>query len=319
VREQLQKVRSVMEPSRAHRMIGLAGTITALALLRTGSKRYDPALTHHSTLTRPEVEALFAQLARADVGARRAMLAEPKRAEVIVGGAAILEAVVRHLGLESVASVDTGLRNGILVDLVRRATARPDDHTTAEAALALGRRFRIDERHAVQVGALAVTLFEDLATLHRLPASARRVLEAAALLHDVGTAVSPHKHHKHTHYLIANSDLPGFANQERDLVAVVARYHRRSVPDAKRADLAHLSAAELQTVRKLAAILRVANALDASHQLHVRSLRAAVRDGAVTLRVRARGPLDLEAWEVERDAAFFRAVFKKRVQLVTTR
>jgi exopolyphosphatase/guanosine-5'-triphosphate,3'-diphosphate pyrophosphatase len=257
-------------------------------------------------------------LARMPLAERRRHF-EPKRAEVIVGGAAILEAVVRHLGLESVASVDTGLRNGILVDLVRRATARPDDHTTAEAALALGRRFRIDERHAVQVGALAVTLFEDLATLHRLPASARRVLEAAALLHDVGTAVSPHKHHKHTHYLIANSDLPGFANQERDLVAVVARYHRRSVPDAKRADLAHLSAAELQTVRKLAAILRVANALDASHQLHVRSLRAAVRDGAVTLRVRARGPLDLETWEVERDAAFFRAVFKKRVELVTTR
>jgi exopolyphosphatase/guanosine-5'-triphosphate,3'-diphosphate pyrophosphatase len=117
VREQLQKVRSVMEPSRAHRMIGLAGTITALALLRTGSKRYDPALTHHSTLTRPEVEALFAQLARADVGARRAMLAEPKRAEVIVGGAAVLLGILREFAIEALLVSESDILDGLAASI----------------------------------------------------------------------------------------------------------------------------------------------------------------------------------------------------------
>lgn len=239
---------------------------------------------------------------------------DPRRAEVIVAGAVVLDAAVRHLGLEEVTSVDTGLRNGILVDLVRRAAAGREDHSAAEAALALGRRFAFDERHAVQVGALAMTLFEDLAPLHSLPYAARRVLEAAAVLHDIGNAVSHQKHHKHTFYLVANADVPGFSDRERELVATVARYHRRSTPDRKRADLEHLAPGELSTVRRLSALLRVANALDASHQQPVRSVRAEPRHGAVALHVRLRGPADLELWELEREAAFFREVFRKRLE-----
>ena len=243
---------------------------------------------------------------------------EPRRAEVVAAGAVILEAAVQHLHLDSVTSVDTGLRNGILVDLMRRSASRPD-RSAAEAALALGRRFGFDERHAVQVGALAVTLFEDLADLHGLPLSARRLLEAAAVLHDIGTAVSFHKHHKHTLYLVANADVPGFSDRERELVATVARYHRRSLPDRKRADLAHLSLAEITMVRKLAALLRLANALDASHQQPVRALRVVVEKGTVTLRLALRGPADLELWDVDREGELFRAVFRKRLEVVGRR
>ncbi len=240
---------------------------------------------------------------------------DPRRAEVIVAGAVILEAAVQHLRLDEVSSVDTGLRNGILVDLVRRAAAGRDDRSAAEAALALGRRFAFDERHAVHVGALAMTLFEDLAALHALPYAARRVLEAAAVLHDIGNAVAHQKHHKRTYYLVANADVPGFSDRERLLVATVARYHRRSTPDRNRTDLEHLSPGELSTIRRLSALLRVANALDASHQQPVRSIRAEPRDGAVVLQVRLRGPADLELWELEREASFFREVFRKRLDL----
>ena len=97
---------------------------------------------------------------------------------------------------------------------------------------------------------MALALFDDLAGLHLLPASARPVLEAAALLHDVGSAVSYGKHHKHTHYLIANGDIPGFSERERQLVALVARYHRRSPPDRERPDLATLPPSDFRMVRK---------------------------------------------------------------------
>jgi exopolyphosphatase/guanosine-5'-triphosphate,3'-diphosphate pyrophosphatase len=243
---------------------------------------------------------------------------DPRRAEIVAAGAVILESAMRHLGLETITAVDTGLRNGLLADLMRRGTSR-EDHTAAEAALALGKRFAFDERHAVQVGALAVTLFEDLATTHRLPASARRVLEAAAILHDVGNAVAFHRHHKHTWYLVAHADLPGLDGKERALAALVARYHRRSLPERHRADLGHLSDAELGTLRKLAALLRVANALDASHQQPVRSLRAQAAGGRVAIRIRARGPLDLELWDVGREAELFRQVFRKRIDVSVTR
>ncbi|MFL5368601.1 MAG: Ppx/GppA family phosphatase, partial [Myxococcales bacterium] len=103
------------------------------------------------------------------------------------------------------------------------------------------------------------------------------------------------------------------------LVATVARYHRRSLPDRKRADLAHLSLAELTVVRKLAALLRLANALDASHQQPVRAARAVAARGAISLRLRLRGPADLELWDVEREGKFLGEVFRKRLEVVTRR
>ncbi|HVI75261.1 MAG TPA: Ppx/GppA phosphatase family protein [Anaeromyxobacteraceae bacterium] len=289
--------------------LGCSGTINAVVGFAAEKGR---------SASRKDIGRAVEELARMGVEERRRHF-EPRRAEVIVAGAVTLEAAVKHLGLEAVTSVDTGLRNGILVDLMRREAKHPDDRSAAESALSVGRRFGFDERHAVHVGALAVTLFEDLATLHGLPASARRLLEAAALLHDVGVAIAFHKHHKHTFYLVANSDMAGFSDRERELVATVARYHRRSLPDRKRADLGHLSTSELTTVRKLAALLRVANALDASHQQPVRALRAEIRGRAVALQLRLRGPADLEVWDAARESQLFREVFRKRVEVSARR
>jgi exopolyphosphatase/guanosine-5'-triphosphate,3'-diphosphate pyrophosphatase len=286
--------------------MGSSGTVNAVVGFAASKRR---------SATRKEISRAVEELAGMGIDERRRHF-DPRRAEIVVAGAIVLEAAARHLGLEGVTSVDTGLRNGILVDLLRRGTAsQRDDRSAAAGALALGRRLAFDERHAVHVSALALTLFEDLASLHGLPLSARRLLEAAAVLHDIGNAISFHKHHKHTYYLVANADMPGFADRERMVVATVARFHRRSTPDRHRADLAHLSASELGTVRKLSALLRVANALDASHQQPIRSLRAEQRDGTIQLRLRTRGPADLELWDVEREAAFFREVFRKRLVL----
>jgi exopolyphosphatase/guanosine-5'-triphosphate,3'-diphosphate pyrophosphatase len=194
--------------------------------------------------------------------------------------------------------------------------SRNGDRPGGESAgdlLALGRRFGFDEPHAAQVARLALSIYDGLGRLHGLPPRSRRILEAAALLHDVGHAVSVHSHHKHTYYLVANADLPGFADRERELVALVARYHRRSLPARKRRDLEGLGPGELRTVRKLVAILRVADALDRSHQQHVRDLRVRGSRSAVELRVRARGPLELELWDAEREASLFQRVFSRRL------
>ena len=289
--------------------LGSSGTINAVVSFAASKGRSASA---------KEISRAVDELARMGIEERRRHF-EPRRAEVVVAGAVVLEAAVRRLGLDKVTSVDTGLRNGILVDLVRRRAPGTSDRSIAEAALALGQRFGFDERHGVQVSALAARLFDDLAALHRLPLAARRILEAAAVLHDIGVAVSFHRHHKHTFYMVANADMPGFSDHERELVATVARYHRRSTPDRDRGDLAHLSGSEMGTLRKLAALLRIANALDASHQQPVRGVRAQLRDGAVTLRLRTRGPADLELWDVQREARFFREVFRRRLEVAARR
>jgi exopolyphosphatase/guanosine-5'-triphosphate,3'-diphosphate pyrophosphatase len=155
--------------------------------------------------------------------------------------------------------------------------------------------------------------------MHGLPASARRVLEAAAMLHDLGHAVSPNGHHKHSYYLISNADLPGFGERERQLVALVARYHRRSAPDRHRVDLEQLSASEFRTVRRLATLLRIADALDRSHRQPVRDIDLRVNSRTAALRLTVGAPVDLELWDAGREARLFRQVFGRRLDIAGRR
>ncbi len=290
--------------------LGSSGTINAIVAAGTDSKR----------LTRRRLERMVEELAGLTLAERRKRF-EPRRAEIIVAGAVILEACMAHLKLEAVTAVSTGLRNGLLLDLARRspAAAEAAAEGRSEAVIALGRRFGFDEKHARQVSRLSLELFDQLAGLHKLPASSRGVLEAAALLHDVGHAVSPQRHHKHTYYLIANADVAGFSDQERQLVALVARYHRRSPPEAGRPDLEGLPPGQLRLLRRLVALLRTADALDRSHHQPVIGLRASVQNGRVRILARSRGDVDLELWDVEREAAYFRQALGKRLEVVARR
>ncbi|MBN1210269.1 MAG: Ppx/GppA family phosphatase [Myxococcaceae bacterium] len=250
---------------------------------------------------------------------RRRKRFDPRRADIIVAGAVILEGVVKHLGVDAVTAVNRGLRDGLLVDLLYRQDASREDTSLADAARAIGQRFFFDEKHSRQVARLALTLFDQLAALHHLPLSTRPYLEVAALLHDIGNAVSYERHHKHTYYLIHHADIPGLAERERELVARVARYHRRSAPDLRHSGLAGLLPSEARTVRKLATLLRVADSLDRGHQQAVKSLKALRGRDGVTLHLQARHPLDLELWNAEREVANFRSVFGKRLSFHVSR
>jgi exopolyphosphatase/guanosine-5'-triphosphate,3'-diphosphate pyrophosphatase len=240
---------------------------------------------------------------------------DPARADIVLAGAVILEAVARRLSLDAVTAVDRGLRDGVLVDLLNRRSASQRDRSLADQALALGRRFQFDEAHARQVATLALALFDQIPQIHRLPAAVRPYLEAAAWLHDIGNAVNYQKHHRHTEYLVRNTDIPGLADRERDLVARIARYHRRSHPDLHHSGMEGLSRSEAMTVRKLATLLRVADSLDRSHARPVRRLTARVRPNEILLSLAARGSVDLELWDAAREASLFRQVFRRRLRV----
>jgi len=302
--------RSLPRFAHPRRALGSSGTIgTIVAHAAAGGRR---------VATRKRIRRAVEELAAMGLDERRRVF-DARRGEIVVAGAVVLEALMDRLGLESVTSVDTGLRQGLLVDMLERDARAGPDASTGEAARALGRRFDFDEEHADQVARVALALFDDLAGLHGLPASTRPVLEAAALLHDVGSAVSYSRHHKHTFYLVANGDIPGFSDRERGLVALVARYHRRSPPDRERPDLRVLPPAEFRMVRKLATLLRLADSCDRSHHRVVRSVRARLAGGAVRLELRSRHPTDLEVWDAEREGPLFRKVFGKRLEIAVRR
>jgi len=237
---------------------------------------------------------------------------EPRRADIILAGAVILEALAQHLGLETITTVDRGLRDGILVDLMRRRASRID-RSMIEGAEALGSRFQFDQAHGRQVARIAVTLFDELRKVHKVPTSARPFLEVAALLHDIGNAVSYNRHHRHTYYLISNADLPGLADREREMVACIARFHRRNLPDAGHPDLRNLTLPEAETVLKLSTLLRVADSLDRSHHQPVQEVTARATRNQVVIRLHARAHVDLELWDVEHEASTFEQVFGRKL------
>jgi exopolyphosphatase/guanosine-5'-triphosphate,3'-diphosphate pyrophosphatase len=268
--------------------------------------------------TTKQISRAVEKLADMSLAERRQKF-DSKRAEIIVAGAVVLETAAQHLHLSSVSTVDRGLRDGVLFDLVRRVRATPDDSSLPEAALAMGRRFDFDEAHARQVARLAVAMYDKLGPFHGLLDSSRTLLEIAALLHDIGHAVSAQKHHKHTYYLVQNADLPGITDHERELVGLIARFHRRSPPERTHPLLASLATAEYLTVRKLSTLLRMADSLDRSHQQPIKDVGIVLRAGAMNLQFRTKGPIDLELWDAERETALFRRIVGRRINFSTGR
>ncbi len=290
--------------------LGSSGTIRALIGF------VGAAGTAHATAR--QLERAVDELVRLGSTGRKRQF-DPQRAEIIVAGAIILEALVRRLRLKGVTAVERGLRHGVLVDLIRRSVPGEREASLLDAAMALGRRFQFDEAHARQVTTLSLTLFDELTPLHRLPRSARAFLEVAAVLHDIGNALSYTRHHRHSEYLIRNTDIPGLVDRERDLVARIARYHRRSPPEHNHPGMEGLSRDERLTVRKLATLLRIADALDRSHLQAVRRMHVVRRPRDVSILLAGRGVFDLELWDAGREAALFRRVFGRRLSIEAER
>jgi len=279
--------------------LGSSGTVRAVVTFAVSEG------APHATVR--QLERALEELVRMGPEGRRRQF-DRARADIIVAGAVILEALARHLHLKAVTAVDRGLRHGVLVDLMRRVS-RKQDHSLADAAVALGRRFYFDRAHAQHVSTLALSLFDQLAPVHKLPMAVRPIFEVACLLHDIGNAVSYQRHHRHSEYLIRNADIPGLADRERDLAARIARFHRRSHPDLHHPGMEGLSPSEARAVRKLATVLRIADALDRSHSQPVRQLHLVRRGRDVLVHLSTRSAVDLEIWDVAREASLFRQVF----------
>ena len=175
----------------------------------------------------------------------------------------------------------------------------------------LGHRYRFDEAHGQLVSKLAGQLFDDLREAHGYGDRERLLLRAAALLHDIGDFVRYDGHHKHSFYLIQNSDIIGLTPDERAIVANVARYHRKSPPDPAHPNFRDLDKVARGKVRGLAAILRIADALDREHLGKVKTVRARVDRHKAKLLLVIDGEEDraLEEWTVRAKSGLLRDVF----------
>lgn len=283
--------------------VGTSGTILALgAMARALEDGAPPDTLHHVTIRAESIRALRKRLVSSDLRARLKLPGiDEARADIIVAGAVVLDALLDRLGVAELTLCEWALREGILLDYIHgnprslaRAEAYPD--VRRRSVLDLAERCLYDEPHARRVAELALQLFDATRSRHGLGEGERALLEHAALLHDVGHHISYPGHHKHSYYLIKNGDLRGFGPVEVEIVANVARYHRRGLPRRKHAGFGALPREARGVVRVLAGCLRLADALDRSHRQVIRKLLVSERAGLLRVRCEAEGDCQLELW-----------------------
>jgi exopolyphosphatase / guanosine-5'-triphosphate,3'-diphosphate pyrophosphatase len=239
------------------------------------------------------------------------------RSESLLAGAVLLHELVAHAGVDRFQVCDRALREGLVLAALGQPIppAREPEDLRRRQILRLAERTESVLRHNLQTARLAVRLFDLTASVHGLGAREREWLEYAALVHDIGYSIHYRNHHKHSYYLIASATLDAFDPREVEIVAHVARYHRGAPPKPSHPTLRALRPWQQKTIRKLAALLRVADALDLTHASRVSEVYAAIRSGGVRLEVLSPYEVDLELAAAAACGRFFRDVFDRKLRL----
>jgi exopolyphosphatase / guanosine-5'-triphosphate,3'-diphosphate pyrophosphatase len=248
-----------------------------------------------------------------------------QRAEIIVAGGQILEGAMRALRINILSTCDWALREGVIIDRLREweDESRPPVPDFADQKLrgvhAVGRRFGYEEGHAHHVARLAEKIFDSIAADENLTRHHRTLMLAAALLHDVGYHIAHESHQKHSLYLIANSELTGFSEAERGVIANIARYHRGQLPKDRHIEYAALNTADRDTVCKLGGIVRLADALDRSHDSRVDDLVCQNEDGIMHIQLCSKLECQNELLEATRKSDLFEQAFQRTLNISVRR
>ncbi len=320
--EQVDRYLSHVVEAGFDRVIGTSGTILSLGTVATAIDKGEAP---------PEIRNLRVP-AKGIRRARKVVTAlnleerlhvpgmDPRRADLVVAGAVLLDTLLRKLGTADITLCDLALREGLILDYIhehRSEIARIDRYPDVRrrSTIELGERSNWEYDHSKQVARLALRMFDDTQSIHGLGEREKEWLEYAALLHDVGNHISYERHHRHSYYLIKNGDLRGFEPEEIEVIALVARYHRRAAPKRGQVGYDDLNSELRRTVRVLSAFLRLAEALDRSRNTVVRELAVRPRGEELVLQLQAVGDAELEVWAANRQLNSLEDVLDRSVRV----
>jgi exopolyphosphatase/guanosine-5'-triphosphate,3'-diphosphate pyrophosphatase len=311
----VKKIRS-LEPVIA---IGSSGTIMNLAeiaqkAIHQNGNNSDPVLSLK------DLQKVIALLCSLPLDQRRKVPGmNPERADIIIAGAAILDTILKDLGIDSILTTGRGLQDGLLVDYLSRIDAFPllgELSPRQRSVLQLGRSCGINEVHARTVTSLVLELFDSAKEqgLHNFSDYERELLEYATFLHDIGSFISYSNHHAHSYYIIKNSELLGFDQKEIKFMANIARFHRKKAPKKKDPEVMDLESRELDALRVLTTFIRLSESLDRSHTALIQHVKfSRVDKECIHLEVVARGDCQLEIWGVEAEKKAFEKIFGRQL------
>jgi exopolyphosphatase/guanosine-5'-triphosphate,3'-diphosphate pyrophosphatase len=301
-----------LEPSLA---IASSGTAETLAWLAGDEER----------ITTPDLQAVTDRvLASTTPDQRKSNFGlDERRSDIIAAGAVLFTEITHALGVEEWTISDLALRAGIVFDMTYRDRAGQGLHRLTdlrrESVITVAERFHEDIDHAEHITDLALELFDATSTVHDLQDDDRVLLEAAGLLHNIGLYVAHSAHHKHSYYLIRHAEqLAGFTDHETELIAQVARYHRKSAPKSKHDEWEALSEPDKERVTTLAAILRIAIGLDRGDRTVVHSVEAEVSKSTIVIKAHTRPGVDadLEIYSARARASLFAVVTGRTIEVL---
>jgi exopolyphosphatase/guanosine-5'-triphosphate,3'-diphosphate pyrophosphatase len=293
--------------------VGTGGSIESIGELR--KELFDK--NSNQKVTAEELKALVKKLRGSSFEERiQNWRLRPDRADVIVPAAIVLQKIVQQASVDEVVIPGIGLKDGVLLELIAELRDQEKHlyrEQVIESARRLGKKYAFDEKHASTVAKLALQIFDQTKAFHELDAEARLILEVAAVLHDLGHYVNVSNHHKHTFYLIQASPLIGLTQLQMDIVANVARYHRKSAPKMQHKPYEELAPKHRLTISKLAAMLRLADALDHEHASTVESVEVEYKRPRFMFRLKGKGDMLLEKWALVNKRDLFESVFDANV------
>ena len=292
---------------------GTAGTLAAMAASQSGVA---PANLNGTMVSSSQLSELV-ELIVATKPSKRTRIPglDERRSDIIVGGAILAEQLVALAGLDGFTYSSFALREGVLLDRMPGEAADQLHDLRRSNVVRLARSLDPDFEHAEHCTMLALQLFDRLDDVHLLGAADRELLEMAGLLHNVGLFISHSGHHKHSYYVIRNSEqLTGFSDNEIEIIAQIARYHRKSHPTRKHTSFVSMSPKDQQKVRILAGILRVAIGLDRRHQSVVSTVRVLAVDG-ITIQPVADQDLSIEIYAANARVSLLSEALQQQVRI----
>ena len=319
VQERLTSAPHRFNTGKVQRMIATSSTASAITCAVNRIPRNKRESADRMRVTAAQARTLSHELAkRTQAGRAKIVGIGPRRSEIIVAGAAVLHMVMQEFELPSFCFSTAGLRDGIIADLVHRkvgleqARLDPDQRRMVREMVA---KYGMNPRHVRKVADLAHALFDGLRDVHQLPLRQGKLLDAAAYLYNIGHFVNEARHHRHSMYIVANSDMPGFSAEERMVIANLCRYHRKSTPQLTHESFQLLDVEDRRAVMLLTPLLRLAVALDQSQEQKVDRVETSVQEQNFELRLYSQKDVDIEQWSAQQVSEVFRGIYGKTLMV----
>jgi exopolyphosphatase/guanosine-5'-triphosphate,3'-diphosphate pyrophosphatase len=322
VAREIGRAQARIKAARVGTVIATSGTAAALV---GASRHLQPAEKQRPAnyATREMIRRIAKQLSRLPLEQRKKVPGiGPRRAEIVCAGAVVYAELLERCHLAGFRYSALGLRDGILAQMAAeydRSTrsGRAVESERWESIKRAVEHYRVDMNHALHVRESALQLFSALKSVHQLPAEYREWLSAAAMLFEVGDYVNRNGHHRHTHYIIANSEILGYTPHQRRIIGSIARYLGKSRPTPGDGPMNSLSPEDQEDITKASMLLRIARALNMGRSRSVGKVGVSARSGKVSMKLTPRGKasVDLEVWSIEKDSSYFREVFGRELSV----